>query len=279
MAALCACSNPSEKAVQTAIAQTESAELEIPDSVIQTAIAKTQTAEEPLATAELNLEGTPSNDINQDCEITTPYHEDWPLAFCDTFSDNRNGWGLGSGSDDISRSIYAIDDGKLIVDLTGKATSGYLSGVIQWLPVVSAEDFVITVKGDVFSDYKSCTWGIVFNEKDWNNFLAFMISSRDGMYYLTKYEDGEQKFPISGKTNSAIIWDEQNELTIVAENGFYQFFINGEFVDDYETDDIVGTNIALATWTGEGVTARFEFDDLLIKALISMGNLTSYLIP
>ncbi len=278
--ALCACSGPSEKAVQTAIAQTQNAESEVPDSMIQTAIAKTQAASGAIATIEPNLDSNSSSDINQDCEITSPYREDWSVAFCDTFSDNRNSWELGIDSGDLSRSLYSIEDGKLILDLTGKATSGYLSGVIQWLPVVSAKDFVITVKGDIFSDFKSCTWGIIFNEKDNNNFYAFMISNRDGTYFLTMFDKGDQKFPISGRTHSAIIWDEQNELTIVAENGFYQFFINGEFVNDYEVDDMVGSTVALAIWTGEGVTARFEFDDLLIKAPASSStNLVTYLMP
>ncbi|HOJ02267.1 MAG TPA: hypothetical protein PLL88_11690 [Anaerolineaceae bacterium] len=272
---LCSCTTtPSQKAVQTAIAQTANAEQDIPDSMIQTAIAKTQTASEPAATAQPETD----QDVAVSCELSTPYHADWAVSFCDTFSDNRNGWELGSGSDDLSRSIYSIEDGKLVVDLTGKATSGYLSGVIQWLPVIASEDFVITLKGDVFSDYKSCSWGIVFNEWDNANFYAFMISSRVGTYSLTKFEDGDQDFPIPGKSHGAITWDDENELTIVAENGYYQFFINGTFVDDYETRNIKGTTIALATWTGEGVTARFEFDDLLIKTPESKSSNTNNLI-
>lgn len=265
LAALCACSNPSEKAVQTAIAQTENAKSGVSDSAIQTAIAKTQAVSGTIATEEPNLDGNDSDEVYQDCEITTPYHEDWPVAFCDTFDDNRNNWELGSDSGDLSSSLLSMDDSKLVIDLSGKNNTGYLSGVIQWWYFGVAEDFVVTLKGDVFSDFKSHSWGVIFNEADYENFHAFMINSSDGSYYLTKYEDGDQKFPISGKSSGAIDWDEQNELTIVAEDGYYQFYINGEFVDDYETNDIPGTNIAIAIWTAEGVTARFEFDDLLFK--------------
>jgi len=277
---LCACSSASEEAVQTAIAQTENAEAQIPDSVIQTAIAKTESANNPAEEDEQIIEDTPEPEI-QDCDIYTPFKEDWEVVFCDTFDDNSNGWDLGNDSGDLSRSIYSIDDGKFVVDLTGKATSGYLSGVIQWIPILSSKDFVITLKGDIFSDYKSVTWGIIFNEKDYMNFHAFMVGNRDGTYYLTKYDDGDQTFPISGRSHSAIIWDEQNELTIVASNGFYQFYINGEFVNDYKPDTVPGTAIALTFWTGEGVTARFEFDDLLIKVPDSSdsSNLLTFLVP
>lgn len=245
--ALCACSKPSETAIQTAIAQTQSAEDIFP-------------------TVQTDLEADLENETTvQDCALTTPYHEDWPVVFCDTFDDNRNNWEVGSDSGDLSQSILAIEDGKLVVDLSGKNNSGYLTGVIQWFYVGDSRDFVITLKGDVFSKYKSHSWGIIFNEESNQDFAAFMISSSDGSYYLTRYEDGEQKFPIPGKSNGAIVWDEQNELTIVAEDGYCQFYINGEFVNDYEADDIPGTNIAIAIWTAEGATARFEFDDLLIK--------------
>lgn len=277
---LCACSSPSEEAVQTAIAQTENAEAQIPDSVIQTAIAKTESANHPAEEDEQIIENTPEPEF-QDCGIYTPYKEEWEVVFCDTFDDNRNGWDLGSDSGDLSRSIYSIEDGKFIVDLTGKATSGYLSGVIQWIPIMTSKDFVMTLKGDVFSSFKSVSWGIIFNEEDYMNFSAFMIGSRDGTYYLTKYDDGDQTFPISGRSHSSIIWDEQNELTIVASNGFYQFYINGEFVNDYKPDNIPGTAIALTFWTGEGVTARFEFDDLLIKVPDSAdsSNLLTFTLP
>ncbi len=278
---LCACSSPSQEAVQTAIAQTENAEAQIPDSLIQTAIAKTEAAQGQQSTAEEQIiEETPEPEY-PDCEIYTPFKEDWEIVFCDTFDDNRNGWDLGNDSGDLSRSIYSIDDGKFVVDLTGKATSGYLSGVIQWIPILTSEDFVMTLKGDVFSSFKSVSWGIIFNEKDYMNFHAFMIGNRDGTYYLTKYDDGDQTFPISGRSSSAIIWDEENELTIVASNGFYQFYINGEFVNDYNANDIPGTAIALTFWTGEGVTARFEFDDLLIKVPDSSdsSNLLTFLVP
>ena len=254
-----ACSTPSESAIQTAIAQTQNAEAGVSDTVIQTAIAQTQIAE-------LEQQQVAATQQAQECDITTPYHEDWSIAFCDTFTDNHNGWEIGTGSEELSRSIYSIEDGKLIVDLTGKATSGYTSGVIQWVRILSAKDFVFTVKGNIFSDYKSCTWGVIFNEEDQENLYAFMINSREGYYVLTKYEDGKQSFPISAKSHGAIEWDEQNELTIVAEDGYYQFFINGEYVNELDTPSIRGSMVALAFWTAEGVTARFEFDDLLIKS-------------
>jgi hypothetical protein len=61
----------------------------------------------------------------------------------------------------------------------------------------------------------------------------------------------------------------------------YQFYINGQLVNDYKTRPELAY-LSLAIWTAEGVTARFEFDDLLIKALTRRStrpfsrNITSY---
>lgn len=239
-----ACARPSEGAIQTAIAATQNAQT------------STQNAQ---------LAFTPTDTLIEDCDVSSVFHEDWTTVFCDTFDDNLNNWDLGSGSDELSRSLFQIEDGKFVADLTGKVTSGYLSSVIQWMNILPARNFVITIKGDIFSNYKSCSWGIVFNQRDRNNFYALMLNSRDGWYNLVQFEDGRQKFPISTRSHSAIHWDKQNELTIVAEDGFYQFYINGQLVNDYKTRPELAY-LSLAIWTAEGVTARFEFDDLLIKA-------------
>jgi len=232
------------------------------ETAIQTAIAETQIAQTPTQAAQVAV--TPTGFLAQDCALSSVFHEDWTSVFCDTFDDNHNNWNLGSDSGDLSRSIFQIENGKFVADLTGKVTTGYLSGVIQWISIVSARDYVITIKGDVFSNYKSCSWGIVFDQRDSDNFYALMLNSREGRYNLTQFENGSQKFPISTRSHSAINWDEQNELTIVAEDGYYQFYINGQFVNDYKIRPETAY-ISLAIWTAEGVTARFEFDDLLIK--------------
>ncbi|NMB63028.1 MAG: hypothetical protein GYA18_11930 [Chloroflexi bacterium] len=232
------------------------------ESAIQTAIASTQNVQTSTQNAQLVL--TPTDTSINDCDVSSVYREDWTTVFCDTFDDNLNYWDLGGGSDELSRSLFQIENGKFVADLTGKATSGYLSGVIQWMNILPARNFMITITGDIFSNYKSCSWGIVFNQRDSDNFYALMLSSRDGWYNLIQFENGKQKFPISTRPHSAINWDEQNELTIVAEDGYYQFYINNQLVNDYKTRPETAY-LSLAIWTAEGVTARFEFDDLLIR--------------
>ncbi len=50
--ALCACSGPSDEAIQTAIAQTENAKKPDSDALIETAIVQTLSANNPIATEE-----------------------------------------------------------------------------------------------------------------------------------------------------------------------------------------------------------------------------------
>ncbi len=159
-----------------------------------------------------------------------------------------------------------IEGGKFVVEATGKNNTGYKSGVIQWFPILYAENFELTVKGNIISNFKNNSWGIAFNEGDSNNVYVLMIGNQDGTYYLTIYEDGEQLFPIQLKSHGALVWDEENELTMIANDGYYQFYINGIFVDDYQTShDIFGTRVSLAIRAAEGASSRFEFDDLLVK--------------
>ncbi|NMC30214.1 MAG: hypothetical protein GYA45_09110 [Pelolinea sp.] len=259
---LCACSGPSDGAIQTAIAETGNANSPDTDALIETAIAQTKSSEDLYPT-----EASSSNSNSSgDCGISGALYTNWTPVFCDTFDDNRNGWELSTYRGDLSTVTTNIENGKFVVEATGKNNTGYRSGVIQWFPILYAENFELTVKGNISSNFKNNSWGIAFNEADNNNVYVLMINSQDGTYYLTIYEDGKQLFPIDQKSHGSIVWDKENELTVIAEDGYYQFYINGVFVDDYQTShDIYGTRISLAIRAAEGASSRFEFDDLLVK--------------
>jgi hypothetical protein len=75
----------------------------------------------------------------------------------------------------------------------------------------------------------------------------------------SNFEDGRQNIPHSPRRSHLCIhWDKQNELTIVAEDSFYQFYINGQLLIDYKTRPEFSLPLS-SHLDCRGVTARFEF--------------------
>ncbi|HEY60247.1 MAG TPA: hypothetical protein G4N92_06140 [Anaerolineae bacterium] len=241
MILLASCGQPSEETVQTAIVETQLAEESEPSSA-------------PVI---------PTNTVS-DCYVDATYKTEWAITFCDNFVDNRNGWDLGRSGDELSRSNFDISNGKLVVDFTGAATTGYTTGVIQWIPITEADNFAITLTGEMDSVYRNLTWGISFRN-DSNGSYIFEISN-EGVYSLIKFKGGDWSWPISAKSHRAIKWDDKNTITITGDGDYFEFYINGEFINSYETDDLDGSGLAFTIWMAEGVTAVYEFDDLLVRA-------------
>ena len=196
------------------------------------------------------------------CSDQTPVHNEWITIYCDNFIDNRNFW-ESTGSDDLSESAYQIEDGKLVLDFTGTVNQSFLSGVIHWRAVTEADDYVVSVKGKIISDFQNATWGINFCE-DANGFYSFMLTN-NGAYWLDLYEDDKWVPLVTMRYHSAIKWEEENELTILVDDDQFQFYVNGELINIVQDDSLSGRTISLAIWTAEGVKARFEFDDLVVK--------------
>jgi len=149
------------------------------------------------------------------------------------------------------------------VDFTGKNIQGYTNGVIKWLNIAEARDFTMSVKGKIISKFDNATWGIAFRGEG-SNFYSLMFSNL-GTYWLEQLKSNKWTTLIQTRAHSAIRWDEENELTLVAGGDTFEFYMNGELVNSYESSSLSGKEISLSVWTAEGVTARFEFDDLVVK--------------
>lgn len=204
------------------------------------------------------------HDAAVDCDVSCPYKQVWPIIFCDTFDDNRNNWELGAGSSDLEESNTSIEHGKLIMDFSGKAVSSYTSGVIRWTSITDAYNFMLTITGKINSVNRDVTWGIAFRG-DQSGFYVFDIGNQ-GWYYFSSFVDSKHTILIPVRSNSIIRWDEENTLTIIAEGDQFEFYVNGQLLDSFESSQLRGSVIYLTTWLAEGATAVFEFDDLLIRS-------------
>lgn len=247
-----------EEIVQTAIAETAMAEGGGDLSIAPTATSLPKNTPLPKPT---RIPYTPTPRL-PDCDDEVAFNDHWPTIYCDNFDDNRNAW-ESSDVDTLATSIYAVEDGKLVVDFSGKATSGYTSGVVQWQRFTEAGDFTLSVKGRIFSNYENATWGVNFRE-DNGDFYSLMISNNGG-YWVDRLVGGRWDQIIPFRKHNAIKWDEENQLVLVADGEEMTIYVNEKLVDTFTSSAVQGDVISVALWTAEGVTARFEFDDLVVK--------------
>ncbi|MDP3683998.1 MAG: hypothetical protein Q8S01_08700, partial [Ignavibacteria bacterium] len=251
------CSSPSEFAIQTAIAKTESAI--IPESVIQTAIAKTQTTGIP--TVIPNNPGSPNNSPSINCEINSPVKNEWDTIMCDTFDKNGN-W--ETGINDVTGADVSIYGGKYYIDYNSNNTQGYTTGFTTALQFGKAKDFVISLDGKIDSKYKNCTWGLIVRGNIHEGY-EFSINNQGG-YFLT-YHGSPNRYIGNLKVgnNSAIKWGSENTITALVEGKKMTFYVNGIQINSYEAKNNSRSEISWSVWADEGVTVLYEFDNLLIK--------------
>ena len=197
------------------------------------------------------------------CNLTSPYKTNWKTLLCESFSNDNGNFYTGSDSDELIKGSAKIINGKYVWDISGKATSGYRGGVVQWTDFGNASDFVLSIDGKIDSVYKECGWGVAFRGKG-NSFYLFQLQ-HNGYYSFDLLNNGDWTSLISWHANNAIKWDENNNVTIVAEGSNFEFYVNGTLVNSYESDYLNGTTLYLVVTAAEGASANIEFDNLLLR--------------
>ena len=231
-------------------------------SMIQTEITKTEMAmPTQTPTRKIELPKPTSTPKQPDCDDQISINNDWETVYCDNFNFD-SGWG-SSDSNDLVKSIYQVENGKLVVDFTGKNTQGFMSGVVHWYTFAEESDFTVSLKGKIISKFENATWGINFRGSG-ADFYSFMVSN-NGQYWLQQLKSNKWDDLIRVRAHNTIKWDEENELIIVCEGDSFDFYINGTLINSYESSALSGKEISLSIWTAEGVIARFEFDDIVVK--------------
>jgi serine/threonine protein kinase len=197
------------------------------------------------------------------CNLASPYKTNWKTLLCESFSNDNGNFYTGSDSDELIKGSAKIINGKYVWDISGKATSGYRGGVVQWTDIGSASDFVLSIDGKIDSVYKECGWGVAFRGKG-NSFYLFQLQ-HNGYYSFDLLSNGDWTSLIPWRANNAIKWDENNNVTIVAEGSNFKFYVNGTLVNSYDSDYLNGTTLYLVVTAAEGASANIEFDNLLVR--------------
>lgn len=202
-------------------------------------------------------------------QLATDWHYVVPadpgeLLYAASFDDDTEDWELYPGN---LVSIQVVDDALRIAinkdDETQSPTTSHYFG-----------DFDITVQtrpveGD-FSGANNNAYGLIFRERDENNFYLFLISG-DGWYRIQRSQNGFEK-DMSGWAPSDTInqgTNVVNTLRVIGYQDQFQFFVNGERLELCIPDDPDGESTPLST----GECRGGSWQDTLVDDAIEFGRL------
>ena len=191
--------------------------------------------------------------------LATDSISQWPILFSDTFDSNENNWTTGTDDDEYANITREIKDGKYTWNVTSKKP------FIMWGPTNTgyASDFHLSseirrVSGTAQSDY-----GLIFRRYI-GNFYYFGIEGKKFFVFLNY--DNKWMDMIKSTESSAILPEETNRLTVIAEGSHFVFFINNQFAGEMTDDHIEkGTATIAIQMHYLNSRAAFEFDNFELR--------------
>ncbi len=213
--------------------------------------------------------GFPANPVPINCWVNGPYKPGFQTIFCDKFDDNSNRWPTDNGSGSLALTGTAVQDGKLVVDISGFSADGDESAVLHFLPPMAyAGDFLLSATARIDSDLPQVAWGLAFEGNTIRNsrFRYLFILSKSGQYSLSKFEGSILTPVLTPKRTDVIHVDGDNTIRIVNEGSHYTFFINDVQVESMDLSPLGDTGIMLAVSAGAGANAEISFDNLLVQS-------------
>lgn len=236
--------------------------------------------EQPQEAAPTATTGTPDNQTAEEsaepesgeedaepieCELDLPGEPDWPVLLCETFEDNRNEWQVESQDNPYARYTAEISDGQFRVDYTGKIFADVSRSALTWFDAGEADDFAFSVSGLIDTRLVSTGWGVAFRaNEEMDSFFLFSIYN-DGTYALDIFENNGWIPLIGRRPHNSIQPGQANKVAIQAEGGDFTFRINDQEVNRFEGGLLEGGIIRLVVTAGEGASALFAFDDVVLQ--------------
>ena len=201
---------------------------------------------------------TPGIDFSE-TSVSQPEYDE--LVFEDDYSDAESGlyddveaqdWGQGYYDLDTEQYVYAMNP-------ASGAIYDYYADLI--VPDTFMIDVYATSIGAIDTAY-----GLIFQVQDDDHFYTFRVSG-DG-YFLVEKADGDNLETLVDWTVAEPFDLEEeavNTLAVMGTEGYYQLYVNGVMVGDFE-DDSYGPGSAgyLVENFDEEVPATFVFDDFWV---------------
>lgn len=184
----------------------------------------------------------------------------WDVVLTESFDDNSNGWPIGTRDGERVTSVRAVTEGKFVWDATAK------DGVYAWITPVddTVTDLYLSVDVQQTSGTNSSDYGLSFREDSDGDQYYFGISNNE--FHVSINYEGEWSNLLDWQTSDAIVPDEKNKLTVIAQGSYFTFLINDQIVGEVEDDRIASGTCAIAIQVFEaGQQAIFEFDNFELR--------------
>jgi hypothetical protein len=193
--------------------------------------------------------------VSQEQASSSKYGE---LIFSDRFDSNEFDWPEGKKNDSDRLGNCEITGG--VYSWTIESLDGYV-GHSQIADIDNIENFYASVDVERFDGARDAAYGIIFRvDNDWY-YYEFLICDFCGEYNINLYKNDEWIVLVDWKTSDTIKSYGTNQLAVLAEGSKFQFFINGELVQEYQNTGIrygaVGLTIEVYS-TGDKVTVHFD---------------------
>ena len=188
----------------------------------------------------------------------------WPVVLSDTFDDNANEWIVGEQTGDYADASFIIANG--VYHWAAKALQGFVWWNHPTIPRVT--DFHLEVDSRQINGPASSYVGLVLRLDEGGNYYLLSLNNT-GEYSFDEYFNAQWLSLIRWTSSPAIQVDGTNHLEVIAEAARFSFFINGEWVGDYEDPAIPsGYNGLLVGMDEAGESAAWEFDNFELRAII-----------
>jgi hypothetical protein len=188
----------------------------------------------------------------------------WPIVLSDTFDDNANEWFVGQQTGDFADASFIIANG--VYHWAAKARQGFVWWNHPTIPRVT--DFHLAVDSRQINGPASSYVGLVLRLDESGNYYLFSLNNT-GEYSFDEYYNAQWLSLIRWTPSPAIQVDGTNHVEVVGEAARFSFFVNGEWVGDYEDPVIPSGYSGLLVGMDEvGESAAWEFDNFELHAII-----------
>lgn len=198
--------------------------------------------------------------------ITLPGDPAYPLLYCEDFS-NADAVLMPLGEYeskpiDMTLSVY---NGKYTMRATVKRdTYSYITA-----PGLDVRDFIVQVEGRMasHSGHPYHTWGIVIKQDpEGENYYYFAVDNNQYYYFMLVRGEKETNLINGRLTKDINPLNEGNTLTVVGTGDTYEFYINGNYMEDFKDNRILNGNLGLFFDFGGDTLLDWEFDNFVVYA-------------
>ncbi|MFQ5942408.1 MAG: serine/threonine protein kinase [Anaerolineales bacterium] len=247
------------------------------ESALPTAAAQLATA--PLATSPVSATATPelsssptaSDDSQAAARIRTAFRESspadlpsarWPVAISDSFDSDINDWSpISEVEDEFGSRSFTFENGKYHWEVL--PTDGLSVHHTPEMNPIS--EFAVSVDAQQLSGSQEADFGIVFRETAVDAFYNFNIDNQQN-YWLRRNDSGNWSTLIDLTRTAAIQPNTPNRVTVVANDGYFYFFINDQYVDEIEEQSMLRGRVGMVVNLFEpGVATEWEFDNFELR--------------